>query len=139
MLHSNNRCLYTCVSVESALTLTMPTIEPVGVLVRAKVTAIRKPMAIEAIIIRGITKNGRNFRPSDWAERLYYAVASYGPNREVSFNPLVTLTVNDKDKCVVIDIRLRDEDSMVFDFLTGFAEDNELVVLDQDRVPVANI
>ena len=39
----------------------------------------------------GKTITGERFRPSDWAERLYYTVASYGKNGSVIFNPLVNL------------------------------------------------
>ena len=94
-------------------------------------------MAIKEIIIRGVTADGRKFRPSDWSERLYYAVASYGPNRQVTFNPLVKIKVKGDLKCVVVDARLQDEDPMIFDFLIGFARDNDLVLVDQDEHPVS--
>ena len=35
-------------------------------------------MIYEKILIMGHTKEGKKFRPSDWAERLYYTVAEYG-------------------------------------------------------------
>ncbi len=97
---------------------------------------IRSTMAIKEIIIRGITADGRKFRPSDWSERLYYAVANYGPNRQVTFNPLVKIKVKGDLKCVVVNRRLQDEDPMIFDFLIGFARDNDLVMIDQDDNPV---
>ncbi len=93
-------------------------------------------MAIKEIIIRGITADGKKFRPSDWSARLYYAVATYGPNRQVTFNPLVKIKVKGDLKCVVVDMRLQDEDPMIFDFLIGFARDNDLVMVDQDGDPV---
>ena len=34
-------------------------------------------MLYEKILIIGQTKEGKKFRPSDWAERLYYTVADY--------------------------------------------------------------
>lgn len=93
-------------------------------------------MATSEIIIRGVTADGRKFRPSDWSERLYYAVASYGPNRQVTFNPLVKIKVNGDLKCVVVDQRLQKADPKIFDFLIGFARDNELVMIDQNDNPV---
>ncbi|MCG3202708.1 MAG: hypothetical protein NFCOHLIN_02593 [Gammaproteobacteria bacterium] len=93
-------------------------------------------MAIKEIIIRGVTADGRRFRPSDWCERLYYAVGRYGPNRQVTFNPLVKIKVNGDMKCVVVDSRLQEEDPMIFNFLIGFARDNDLVMIDQDDNPV---
>ena len=78
------------------------------------------------IVIRGITRQGDRFRPSDWAERLYYAVASYGPYRKITFNPLVTLRFEAGVKCIAIDPKLREIDSMTFDFLLAFATGNDL-------------
>ena len=34
-------------------------------------------MLHEKILIMGTTHEGEKFRPSDWAERLYYMVADY--------------------------------------------------------------
>ena len=97
-------------------------------------------LPIKKIYIRGMTADGRKFRPSNWAERLYYAVATYGPNRTVTFNPLVTLKVEpDRVNCVVVDIKLQDEEPMLFDFLIGFARDNNLVMQDQERNAISAV
>jgi Protein of unknown function (DUF3579) len=90
------------------------------------------------IIIRGTTTDGRKFRPSDWAQRLYYAVASYGPYRQVTFNPMVKLKVSDGVSCVVVSKRLEREDPMMFEFLIDFARDNDLLIqgLDNEQLAV---
>ncbi len=93
-------------------------------------------MASTEIIIRGITTAGNKFRPSDWAERLYYALASYGPNRKVRFNPLTKIKLKDGIKCFVVDTELQEEDPMTFDFLMDFARENDLVVSAPDQRPV---
>lgn len=80
----------------------------------------------EKVIIRGQTKDGSKFRPSDWAERLCGAVASYGPGRRIIFHPNVNLASIDGVKCVVIDAFLEQNDEMLFDFLMEFARDNNL-------------
>ena len=81
----------------------------------------------------GQTKEGKKFRPSDWAERLYYTVASYGKNGRIVFNPLVNLNQEDNSKCFVINVTLRDKDPMIYDFLVDFAVSNELEMRDQNR------
>jgi hypothetical protein len=96
-------------------------------------------MAIKEIIICGQTVDGRKFRPSDWAERLYYAVASYGSNQKVNFNPLVNIRIKDEMKCVAVDQRLQDEDTTMFEFLIGFGRDNELMMMDQDGRRVIDV
>ena len=88
------------------------------------------------VIIQGITQEGGKFRPSDWAERLCGAVASYGPGRRIIFHPNVQLASMNDVKCVVIDASLEEEDEMLFDFLTAFADENNLQILHSDTFPV---
>ena len=90
-------------------------------------------MLYEKILIMGQTKEGKKFRPSDWAERLYYTVASYGKNGRIVFNPLVNLNQEDNSKCFVINVTLQDKDPMIYDFLVDFAVSNELEMRDQNR------
>lgn len=93
-------------------------------------------MAIKKILIRGVTNEGKKFRPSDWAERLYYSLASYGPNRRLIFNPLVNLKQGEEFKCFVINPKLQDTEPMTFDFLIDFAKSNDLEITDQDYKPL---
>ena len=90
-------------------------------------------MLYEKILIMGQTKEGKKFRPSDWAERLYYTVASYGKNGRIVFNPLGNLNQEDNSKCFVINATLQDKDPMIYDFLVDFAVSNELEMRDQNR------
>lgn len=90
-------------------------------------------MLYEKILIMGKTITGERFRPSDWAERLYYTVASYGKNGRVIFNPLVNLNQEDNSKSFVIDVELQNKDPMIYDFLIDFAISNELETRDQNR------
>lgn len=90
------------------------------------------------VIIQGITESGGKFRPSDWAERLCGSVASYGPGRRIIFHPNVKLASIEGVKCVVIDASLEDDDEMLFDFLTDFADENKLQILKTDTFPLEN-
>jgi len=87
------------------------------------------------VIIQGITQEGGKFRPSDWAERLCGAVASYGPGRRIIFHPNVKLASMNDVKCVVIDASLEEDNEMLFDFLTDFADENKLQILRADTFP----
>jgi hypothetical protein len=89
----------------------------------------------EKVIIRGLTRDGGKFRPSDWAERLCGAVASYGPGRRIIFHPNVRMASIDGVKCVVIDAELEQKDEMLFEFLLDFAEDNKLQISRTDNFP----
>lgn len=83
------------------------------------------------IIIRGVTQDGRRFRPSDWAQRLSTAVGSIGPGRRVMFHPKVTMALIEGISCVVVDATLEGEEPQLYDFLIKFGEHNNLQI---DRV-----
>ncbi|MGE0082712.1 MAG: DUF3579 domain-containing protein, partial [Thiohalomonadaceae bacterium] len=53
------------------------------------------------IVIKGITRQGRTFRPSDWAQRLATAVATLGPDRRIIFHPKVHVATRQGLNCVV--------------------------------------
>lgn len=80
------------------------------------------------IVIQGVTREGNKFRPSDWAERLYYALASYGHDGRMQFNPRVHIKIGNKFKSFVINPVLEQEDPMTFEFLMDFANSNKLVI-----------
>ncbi len=84
------------------------------------------------VIIQGITIDGRKFRPSDWAERLCSAIATYGRGGRATFHPHVALASIDGIKCVVIEKALKEEDEMLYNFLIDFAEDNALQVIREE-------
>jgi uncharacterized protein DUF3579 len=88
------------------------------------------------VIIQGITEKGGKFRPSDWAERLCGAVATYGPGRRIIFHPNVKLAAIEGVKCVVIDAVLEESDEMLFEFLTDFAAENKLQIMKTDIFPL---
>ncbi len=84
--------------------------------------------ASEKVIIKGLTEDGGKFRPSDWAERLCGAVASYGRGRRIIFHPHVKLASIDGVKSVVISAELEELDEMLFDFLLDFGRENKLQI-----------
>lgn len=84
------------------------------------------------IIIKGITRDGRRFRPSDWAQRLTTAVASPGPGRRICFHPKVRMATIAGLNCVLVDRSLADEEPMLFDFLLQFARSNNLQIDEEE-------
>lgn len=84
------------------------------------------------IIIRGATRDGRKFRPSDWAQRLTSAVASFYPSRghqRRRFHPSVRMATIEGINCVVVDAHLEEEDPMLYAFLMNFGEGNNLEII----------
>jgi hypothetical protein len=86
-------------------------------------------------IIRGVTRSGRTFRPSDWAERLAGAMSSFRPGaasggigQHIGYSPFCVPRVVDGVKSVLVDEALRGIEPMAWDFVMNFARDNDLEV-----------
>ncbi len=95
---------------------------------------MESPQPVE-IVIRGITKAGKKFRPSDWAERLAALLSSMGTDHRMRYSPLVQPLSRAGVRCVVIQRALEQEDPQLFRFLLDFARDNDLEVLDGRKSP----
>jgi hypothetical protein len=85
------------------------------------------------VFIQGITRDGRSFRPSDWAERLAGVMSSFRPGgaqpgSHLSYSPWCIPTVIDGVKCVIVNRDLREHEPMAWDFVLNFARDNDLKV-----------
>jgi len=94
----------------------------------------------QEVFIQGITRQGRTFRPSDWAERLAGVMSSFRPGGAqpgsyLSYSPwCVPMTVGSV-KCVVVNTALRAHEPMAWDFVMNFARDNDLQVGEACRIP----
>ena len=86
--------------------------------------------------IRGVTSDGRTFRPSDWAERLAGAMSSFRPGGSaggigafIGYSPYCVPRVVDGVKCVIVNEALKGIEPMAWDFVMNFARDNGLPVV----------
>jgi hypothetical protein len=85
------------------------------------------------VFIQGVTRDGRTFRPSDWAERLAGVMSSFRPGgaqpgSHLSYSPWCIPTVIEGVKCVIVNRELRNHEPMAWDFVINFAKDNDLKV-----------
>ncbi len=89
------------------------------------------------IYILGVTKVGKPFRPSDWAERLAGVLSQFRPGgasnsraagSHLGYSPWCVPTAFGDVKCVIVNRELRDFNVMAWDFCVNFARDNELQV-----------
>ncbi len=80
------------------------------------------------LIIRGVTSAGQIFRPSDWAERLAGVLSVFNIDSRINYSPYVHPLSCDRLKCLVVDAKLEQVDSRAWEFIMGFAHDNDLVV-----------
>lgn len=77
-------------------------------------------------VIRGMTHEGKPFRPSDWADRLCGVMSAFGSDGRMQYSPYVQPVTSAGIRCVVVDKRLKDIEPMAYNFLLNFARDNEL-------------
>jgi hypothetical protein len=95
----------------------------------------------ESFIILGITSNGRQFRPSDWAERLCGVMSCFRPegtvsrNAHLQFSPYVQPTVVNGVKSVAVNGKLRALEPLAYHFVVSFAKDNDLQMVDACLLP----
>jgi hypothetical protein len=94
--------------------------------------------------IQGITRDGKTFRPSDWAERLAGVMSPFRPGgatpgSHLSYSPWCLPTSMNTEhgevKCVVVHTDLREEHVMAWDFVMNFAKDNGLTVVEACLLP----
>ena len=96
-------------------------------------TAPAAPAKPREFFIQGLTKDGRTFRPSDWAERLASAMSCFRPGGGaggigafIGYSPYCVPRVINGVKCVIVSEALRGIEPMAWDFVMNFARDNEL-------------
>ena len=95
------------------------------------------PATPRQIFIQGLTRDGRTFRPSDWAERLAGAMSCFRPGggtggigSYIGYSPYCVPRVIEGVKNVIVDERLRALEPMAWDFVMNFARDNALQVFE---------
>ncbi len=91
------------------------------------------PASPKEVFILGVTRAGKAFRPSDWAERLAGVMSQFRPGgpqpgSHLGYSPWCVPTAFGDVKCVIVNRDLRDYDVMAWDFCMNFAKDNDLQV-----------
>ncbi|HFE37837.1 MAG TPA: DUF3579 domain-containing protein [Gammaproteobacteria bacterium] len=88
----------------------------------------------KTMIIRGITKDGRKFRPSDWAERMSGMLSHFGEDHRVYYSPKLRPISIEGIKCIAIDTSLKQSHPEIFKQIMNFAKRNELNIVDEASV-----
>jgi hypothetical protein len=96
----------------------------------------------EEFFILGLTSDGRQFRPSDWAERLCGVMSCFRPegsggrNAHLQYSPYVRPTLLNGVKAVVVNNDLKQLEPLAYHFVVNFAKDNDLQVVDACFLPM---
>ncbi len=80
------------------------------------------------IVIKGITRAGKTFRPSDWAERLAGTFSSMGTDHRMHYASCVQPVYRAGLRCVVVRRELESQAPDIYRFLLAFARENDLEV-----------
>jgi hypothetical protein len=95
----------------------------------------------DEFFILGVTSKGRQFRPSDWAERLCGVMSCFRPpgsggrNAHLKFSPYVYPTNVNGVKAVVVNNALKSVEPLAYHFVINFAKDNDLQLVEACYVP----
>ena len=91
------------------------------------------------VFIQGVTRDGKPFRPSDWAERLAGTMSCFRPEGSggrgpfIGYSPYCVPRDVGGVKGVLVNRALREMEAMAWDFVMHFARDNDLVAVDDPQ------
>ncbi len=87
------------------------------------------------LVIKGLTREGQQFRPSDWSDRLCGVMSAFGADEQLRYSPLVQPALRDGLRCVIVKKELAALEPRLFKFFLSFAVENELqIAFDADAV-----
>ncbi|MDP5007862.1 MAG: DUF3579 domain-containing protein [Glaciimonas sp.] len=94
----------------------------------------------QEFFILGVTSDGKQFRPSDWAERLCGVMSCFRPesggrNAHLQYSPYVRPILLNGVRSVVVNEDLREIEPLAYHFVVNFAKDNDLQVIQACLLP----
>jgi hypothetical protein len=91
------------------------------------------------IIIEGLTKAGKPFRPSDWVDRMCSTYATFGQDKKLRYSPHLKPQVINGIRCLVVDLKLKDVNPDGYAQLKQFADENQLSIKSMDNSPLESM
>lgn len=79
------------------------------------------------IVIKGVTTEGKQFRPSDWAERMSGRLSTVR-NHRLYYSPLLRPAVREGNKCVIVDPALKKTNPKLYQSIMDFAASHHLEI-----------
>lgn len=83
---------------------------------------------VKKIIIEGITENGKQFRPSDWAERMSGALSTFGRDQRIQYSPMLQPTMQNGIRCISIDPHMKEQYPELFAYIMQWVSNNHLKI-----------
>ena len=85
------------------------------------------------MVIHGVTREGKLFRPRNWAERILGSVCKIGKNGKPDFfSQYISMKYDNENNCksLIVHEELEHENLPVYEFIVQFMTDNNLRVTD---------
>ena len=95
----------------------------------------------QEFVILGLTQDGKQFRPSDWAERLCGVMSCFRPEgsggskAHLQYSPYVRPALINGVRSVAVNEALRTIEPMAYHFVVNFAKDNNLQIIQACVLP----
>lgn len=89
------------------------------------------------IIIEGLTRAGKPFRPSDWVDRMCSSYATFGEDKKLRYSPYLKPEVINGVRCLAVNMKLKEVSPEGFEQLMLFAQENQLNILDAEGKSIA--
>lgn len=86
-------------------------------------------MENQEIIIQGITLAGKQFRPSDWVDRMCSTYATFGGDKKLRYSPYLKPKLVNNVRSLSVDMKLKEVNPEGFEQLIQFAKENQLSVI----------
>lgn len=87
----------------------------------------------KSVIIEGVTDEGKQFRPSDWAQRVSGNLATFKDCR-LHYSPLLQPSMTEEgNSCVILDPILKQTNPELYASLLVFAHANHLKICNEQE------
>ncbi|MFO7594368.1 MAG: DUF3579 domain-containing protein [Pseudomonadota bacterium] len=84
-------------------------------------------------LIKGETKKGRKFRPSDWIERVSASLAGFDADQRLHYSKEVRPCLIQGEKCLLVSKELSHTNPEAYAFIMRFARENDLHIQEDRR------
>jgi hypothetical protein len=85
------------------------------------------------LIIQSVSEDGRQFRPSDWIERISGTLGTFGADNRLHYSNQVQPRMINGEKCLVVDALLQEQNPQAFEYIMAFVRANKLKVREEQE------
>lgn len=85
---------------------------------------------MKKIIIESKTKDGKQFRPSDWIDRMSSGFAKFTTNKKLVYSEYLKPVIYNENRCLEIGIEFKEKYPDAYNEIIEFIEQNNLSVIE---------